>query len=111
MYENFGFTENIFNTQPLNLHKEDLKKFVGRVQDIKGFSVDISSTDSAVVVVTGHRGVGKTSFVNIMEYAVGFDRSFLRKHIKVDIPRLVPCYHKIQLESGEGIKGILSKSL
>ena len=111
MYENFGFTGNIFNTNPLDLCEEDLKNFVGRVQDIKSFSIDISSTDSAVIVVTGHRGVGKTSFVNIMEYAVGFDKKFLNKHIKVNIPNLIPCYHKIQLEPNEEIKSILIKSL
>ena len=110
MYENFGFKENIFNTRPLNLCKEDLEKFVGRVQDIKGFSIDISSTDSAVIVVTGHRGVGKTSFVNVMEYAVAFNQEFLQ-HIKVSIPNLIPCYHKIQLEPDEEVKSILVKSL
>ena len=46
-----------------------------------------------------------------MEYAVGFDRVFLNKHIKVDIPNLIPCYHKIQLEPDEEIKSILIKSL
>ena len=111
MYENFGFTENIFNTKPLELCEADLKKFIGRVKDIKNFMVDISSVDSAVVIVTGHRGVGKTSFVNIMEYAVGFDRPFLHQHIKVNIPHLIPCYHKIQLEPDEGVKSILSKSI
>ena len=111
MYENFGFKDNIFNTKPLDLRKEDLDKFIGRVQDIKNFAVDASSTDSTVLVVTGHRGVGKTSFVNIMEYAVGFDQSFIREHIKVNIPNLIPCYHKIQLEPNESVKSTLSKSL
>ncbi len=111
MYGNFGFTDNIFNTDPLSLNQEDLKKFVGRVQDIKSFSVDISSTNGAVIVVTGHRGVGKTSFANVMEYAVGFDPSFFKKYIKVDIPKLIPCYHKVQLEPTEDMKSILSKSL
>ena len=110
MYENFGFKGNIFNTRPLNLCKEDLKKFVGRVQGIKSFSIDISSTDSAVIVVTGHRGVGKTSFVNVMEYAIAFNPEFLR-YIKVNILNLIPCYHKIQLEPDEEVKSILVKSL
>ena len=111
MYENFGFAKNIFNIKPLELCETDLQKFVGRVQDIKGFLVDISSVDGAVVIVTGHRGVGKTSFVNIMEYAVGFNRTFLHRHLTLDIPKLIPCYHKIQLEPDEEIKSILTKSL
>ena len=111
MYSHFGFTGNIFNTDPLELNQEDLKKFVGRVQDIKSFAVDISSTDSAVIVVTGHRGVGKTSFVNVMEYAIGFRQPFFKKYIKVDIPNLIPCYHKIQLEPDESMNSILSKGL
>ena len=111
MYRNFGFTDNIFNTDPLNLNPQDLKKFVGRVQDIKNFSVDISSKDGAVTVVTGHRGVGKTSFVNVMEYAIGFEHGFFKKYIKIDIPKLIPCYHKVQMEPDEDMKSILSKSL
>ena len=110
MYENFGFIGNIFNTKPLNLCKEDLEKFVGRVQNIKGFTIDISSIDSAVIVVTGHRGVGKTSFVNVMEYAIAFNKEFL-SHTKVNIPNLIPCYHKIQLEPDDEVKSILVKSL
>ena len=111
MYESFGFTENIFNTKPLNICQEDMNKFIGRVRDIKSFSVDISSSDNAIVVVTGHRGVGKTSFVNVMEYAVGFNKEFLRRYTKVNIPHLIPCYHKIQLEPDDTVKNILLKSL
>lgn len=92
MYDNFGFTDNIFNTKPLGLCQNDLHKFIGRVQDIKNFVVDIS-TDSSSLIVTGHRGIGKTSFVNIMEYAIGFHQSFLRQHIKTHIPKLIPCYY------------------
>ena len=111
MYDNFGFTHNVFNTQALNLCKEDLNKFIGRVKDIKSFLVNIASTDQAVVVITGYRGVGKTSFVNIMEYAVGFDRPFLHQHIQTNTPRLIPCYHKIQIEPDEPVKNVMSKSL
>lgn len=111
MYEHFGFKDNIFNTKPLDLCQEDLQKFIGRVQDIKNFLVDVSSTDSAALLITGHRGVGKTSFINVMEYAIGFNESFLSKYIKINIPNLIPCYYKIQLEPKEEIKSILAKSL
>lgn len=111
MYENFGFTDNIFNTKPLDVCQEDLGKFTGRVQDIKNFVVNISSTDSAFTLVTGHRGVGKSSFVNVMEYATSFDKEFLKQCINVSIPDLIPCYYKIQLEPDESVKSVLSKSL
>ena len=111
MYDNFGFKDNIFNTKALDLCEADLNKFIGRVKDIKSFIVDISSVDSAVVIVTGHRGVGKTSFVNVMEYSVGLSRSFLHRHIDVNIPQIIPCYHKIQIEPNEKVKSILSKSM
>ena len=111
MYENFGFTENIFNTKPLNIHKADLEKFIGRVRDIKSCSVDISANEGAMVVVTGHRGVGKTSFVNVMQYAVGFNKNFLRRYTEAKIPHLIPCYHKIQLEPDDTVKSVLLKSL
>ena len=110
MYGHFGFTGHIFDTKPLGLCEEDLHKFVGRVQDIKSFVVDLSQ-DSASLIVTGHRGVGKTSFVNIMEYAVGFHQDFLQRHIKLSIPNLMPCYYKIQIEPQDNVKDILIKSL
>ncbi len=111
MYENFGFKSNIFNTKSLDLCKEDLAKFIGRVKDIKSFVVDISSTDGSVIIVTGHRGVGKSSFVNVMEYAISFDKKFLNRCINVNIPNLIPCYHKIQLETEDDVKNILLKTL
>ena len=111
MYNNFGFTENVFDTEPLNISKHDFQKFIGRVKDIKNFAVDISAKKNATIVVTGHRGVGKTSFVNIIEYAVGFEQKFIKDHIKIQLPHLIPCYNKIQLEPKEDIKNILLKSL
>ena len=111
MYDSFGFKANIFNVEPLGFRQEDLGKFIGRVRDIKSFAVDVSANDSATVLITGHRGVGKTSFVNIMEYAAAFNQRFFKKHIPLDLPRLAPCYHKIQIEPGEDVKSILLKSL
>ena len=111
MYESFGFKSNIFNIRPLDPCQEDLQRFVGRVQDIKSFVVDVSAADRALIIVTGHRGVGKTSFVNVMEYAVGFDKPFLTKHIEVSLPELIPCFHKMQLEPDDDVKTVLSKSL
>lgn len=110
MYGHFGFTDHIFNTKPLELCQGDLHKFIGRVQDIKSFVVDLSQ-DSASLIVTGHRGVGKTSFVNVLEYAVGFDQNFLQRHIKTHIPNLIPCYYKIQIEPQDHVRDILTKSL
>ncbi len=111
MYDSFGFSTNIFNIKPLYPCKRDLNKFIGRVKDIKDFLVDISSEDGVTVLVTGHRGVGKTSFVNIIEYAIAFDKPFLQKYLKINTPNIIPCYHKIQLEPNEKVKDILSKSL
>ena len=111
MYENFGFTDNIFNTKPLGLSQADLERFVGRVKDIENFSIDLASDDSANIIVTGYRGVGKTSFVNIMEYGTGFDKNFLKTYSRVSIPKLIPCYHKVQLEPDDKVKSVLLKSL
>ena len=109
MYHNFGFTDNVFNTKALSFSKEDFKKFTGRTKDIRSFSVDAYSQNRAVMLVTGRRGVGKTSFVNIMEYASSFEKAFFQSDIKV--PNLIPCYHKVQIEPNEDIKNILLKSL
>ena len=111
MYEALGFKDNIFNTASLDLKSADLPKFVGRVRELKQFVIDVSASRDANIIVTGDKGVGKTSFVNIVQYAAGFKPDFLKQHIKVGVPKLIPCYCKIQLSEHDAPESILLKSL
>ncbi|HCU24157.1 MAG TPA: hypothetical protein DF383_03990, partial [Deltaproteobacteria bacterium] len=110
MYKAFGFSDNIFNVRPLRPIQEDAKKFVGRRTDLNSFMVDIASEDKAVAVVTGHRGIGKTSFVNIMEYAASLEQPIF-DGLSIHESRILPCFHKIQIEPGETVKNLLFKAI
>lgn len=108
LYKFFGFKENIFNTRPLLANEQDAKKFIGRVEPIKSFMVDISTDDRALVLVTGQKGVGKTSFVNIMEYACSnHEMNFESDPIKENA--LLPCHHKVQIDPDDTIQDLLFK--
>lgn len=110
MYQAFGFRENPFNVMHLRPTKEDAGRFVGRTNDIRSFHVDISSNDRSLVIVTGHKGVGKTSFVSIMQY---FASPLEDGHLDDVITerRLVPCYHKVQIDQNESVSNLLFKCL
>ena len=66
-FEVLGFKRSPFFREPLQPTKEDFKTFVGRTEDIRKFLMNISSTEG-VHLVTGKSGVGKTSFVNAIQY-------------------------------------------
>ena len=101
----------MFDTASLALNKADMGKFVGRIQELKSFAVDISGHDRALVLVSGTRGVGKTSFINVVGYALGFSPKFLTQHMPIALPKLVPCYRTVQLETSDDTKMALFKSL
>ena len=62
---------------------------MGREAESRRFATTISNKAGCISVVEGDVGVGKTSFVNAMEYAA-YER-------KVDfIPRVLPSFRKIQ---------------
>jgi hypothetical protein len=112
MYKAFGFTANPFNVIHLRPTKADAQLFVGRSNDINSFQVDIASTDRSLVIVTGHRGVGKTSFVSIMQYlASPLYKGPRDNNPRVSVSELVPCYHKVQIDPGENVSNLLFKCL
>ena len=84
LYKFFGFKENIFNTRPLLANKQDAEKFIGREEHIKSFMIDISTDDRALVLVTGQKGVGKTSFVNITPALFGCNISITKTAILIE---------------------------
>ncbi|MCX6125338.1 MAG: hypothetical protein NTV34_11425 [Proteobacteria bacterium] len=108
MYDSFGFKRNPFNITALRPVPGDAALFVARKSEINSFLVDISADDRALVLVTGHRGVGKTSFASIMQYAVSPGApTFL--DAKLPASDLIPCYHKVQIEPKESISNLLFK--
>ena len=108
MYDSFGFKKNPFNITALRPIASDAALFVARKTEINSFLVDISADDRALVLITGFRGVGKTSFASVLQYAVSpIAHPFL--DVKVPSADLIPCYHKVQIEPKENISNLLFK--
>jgi hypothetical protein len=64
----FGFSKNPYDFQALSVSKEDRSLFVGRDKEIPRLAVPIASDYGGITVVEGRVGVGKTSFVNAVQY-------------------------------------------
>ena len=64
-----GFSKNPYNFRPLRVSAEDRELFVGRPREKEQFRIQVAGTDGGIVLVQGQLGVGKTSFVNAMQYA------------------------------------------
>lgn len=64
----FGFEKNPYDFHPLGVNKEDRELFVGRDVELPRLATPIVSEDGGIVVVEGRVGVGKTSFVNAVQY-------------------------------------------
>ncbi len=93
IWESLGFRDNPYSAEPLEPTEEDFGLFVGREAESRLFATTISNKAGCISVVEGDVGVGKTSFVNAMEYAA-YQR-------KVDfIPRVLPSFRKIQFFDG-----------
>jgi hypothetical protein len=64
----FGFSKNPYDFQALGVNKEDRGLFVGRGNEIPRLAAPIASDYGGITVVEGRVGVGKTSFVNAVQY-------------------------------------------
>lgn len=64
----FGFRKNPYDFQALGVDKEDRSLFVGRDREIPRLATPIASDYGGITVVEGRVGVGKTSFVNAVQY-------------------------------------------
>jgi len=96
IWKALGFKRDIFFVEPLLPNEDDISLFVGRDKEIKKYLVDTLSSSRALKIVSGGIGVGKTSFVNACQYF-----SYMNKlpfEFKFEIPRLLPCFQKTQIQ-------------
>lgn len=109
IWKSLGFEKDIFFVTPLGPVEEDIRMFVGRTEEVKKFLFDTLNSDRSLKIISGKLGVGKTTFVNACQYysyvneppvAVGFS-----------LPKVAPCFEKIQLEDGDGLNRFIDKSL
>lgn len=70
LWKKLGFTENPYDTKPLNVNKNDVDLLMGRESEQVEFLTTIESANEGVFVISGVPGVGKTSFLNIQQYII-----------------------------------------
>lgn len=109
-YEVLGFKRSPFYRTALSPREEDFKYFAGRSSDVKAFLMNLHAT--GVHIVSGKRGVGKTTFVNAMQYLTS--SSHVKEKLeKYDInffpEKMMPCYKKLQLEEEDNVDKFLMK--
>jgi len=110
MYEALGFTKNPFFTDPLGANEEDFEKFIGRTRDVHSYLAQITGREGCVHLVTGNPGVGKTSFVNIMQYVTCFGEPTKHfKDIKHTPTLLISNTQKLQINSDETSQSLMLK--
>lgn len=63
-----GFSKNPYDYRPLRVSAEDRVLFVGRGKEQEQFKIQTAGSEGGIVVIEGPIGVGKTSFVNAMQY-------------------------------------------
>jgi hypothetical protein len=63
-----GFTRNPYDYMPLKVNQEDRSIFVGRLKEQRQFKLQVAGTQGGIAIIEGGIGVGKTSFVNAMQY-------------------------------------------
>jgi len=68
MWKSLGFRKNPYDTSPLRAVAEDVELLIGRDDESVEFATLIDSSDNGTVLLSGHPGVGKTSFFNVLQY-------------------------------------------
>lgn len=81
LWHKLGFSENPYDTKPLNVLESDVNLLMGRESEQVEFLTSIESSTDGVFVISGVPGVGKTSFLNIQQYLIengqGYGDKFL----------------------------------
>lgn len=95
IYQDWGFSENPFETSALPPNERGLKLLVGRDETIKALKRRLSN-DSKLTTIEGINGIGKTSIVNVTAY------QSLKEAMHSNAGQLfVPCRRMFQLSGSE----------
>ena len=68
MWDQLGFRESPYNTNPLKARAEDIDLLVGRSGEATEFFTSLEVSSQGILVLSGSPGVGKTSFLNIQQF-------------------------------------------
>lgn len=109
IWKALGFKRDIFFVEPLLPNEDDIRLFVGRDKEIEKYLVDMLNSTRALKIVSGGIGVGKTTFVNACQYF-----SYINKlpfEFKFPIPKLLPCFQKIQIRETDTLDDFFQQAL
>jgi|GEM_PF-2726967 len=101
MWKQIGLKENIFSIKPLQIDKRHSKLLVGRGYEIDSIKRNIFSNENMIQILTGKYGIGKTSFLNILQYEV-----FINENKKI-----LPCFRKIEIRNETSIDDFIKTLL
>lgn len=73
MWDQLGFRESPYNTNPLKARAEDIDLLVGRSGEATEFFTSLEVSSQGILVLSGSPGVGKTSFLNIQQFRLEND--------------------------------------
>jgi len=68
LWADLGFIRNPYDYRPLRVGQEDRELFVGRQKEQDAFRLQVAGRGGGLALIQGSIGVGKTSFVNAMQY-------------------------------------------
>ncbi len=81
MWKELGFNANPFSTKPLQPIGEDEDLLIGRKDEEIELVTAVESEDEGIYIISGVPGVGKTSFMNIVQYRIETGKSFITKKL------------------------------
>ena len=103
IYEDWGFTDNPFSTEPLQPNEIGAKLLVGRQDELTRLANRIVSGPK-IPTIEGGVGTGKTSLVNVCTYQL-FSQ-FLRRETETLI---IPCRTAFQLTEDSDTEGFATE--
>ena len=104
LWGSFGFRGNPYDARWLGVDDESARLFVGRQNEAKRLFTNISAATGGLTVVEGDVGVGKTSFINVQQYAALNGKGLLAG-------RMLPSFETIQPRDPTNILEVLLSAL
>ena len=105
MWEQLGFSDNPYSTDPVPPNEEGVRLLVGRDNELSRLRMSIASSANHTTI-EGANGVGKTSLVGVAAYTL------LREHQKnPKQPLYIPIRRSFQLTPDDSADGFSTKFL
>lgn len=109
MWNLLGFKENILFNSPIEIEEKAPDLLAGRDNELIDFAQEILSNETCIKIVTGKAGVGKTSFLNVLQYLF-YKKSDYFKNLNI-YKQILPNFHRVELVNKDNLETVLEKIL